>query len=1023
MKFFRFQNLTLILLFSALNFIAFSQAAVIKGKVKDSEGNPIFNATVMLEGQSKGATTDDKGFYEIKNINPGTYNLIFRFTGLVSIKESITLTANQILVKDATLEKLTKDIDEVVVIGYGTTRTKDLTGSATIINEKNFAQGSLSTPEQLLMGKVSGLKITSNDGAPGSGSTLRLRGGTSLNASNDPLIVVDGVPLDNGGIAGVANPLSLINPNDIASFVILKDASATAIYGSRAANGVILITTKKGDGINMDKLKVVFDTKNSISTIAKYAQVLDGDEFRRLVTEHGTPAQQALLGTANTDWQKEVFRNAFVTDNNISLTGGLKKLPYRLSAGNRLENGLLKRDQFMRTSVSLNLNPSFFKKHLQLEINQKYVQTKSFFANRGALGAAYFDPTKPVYSDTTIYGGYYEWIDNSNKPNTLSARNPVGLINQRDDRSNVSRYIGNLKVTYKLPFFPMVKAVVNVGTDQSEGTGEVITQASSASGYFTQGSYNTYRSTKANKLIEAYANFNNGEKNSKHILDVTAGYSYQDWRYSSPNLPVYNQAQDSIISAAAANPAYSKNALLSFYARGIYSFDNRYVINASLRRDGSSRFSPEARWGLFPAVSAAWIVTGEKFMKNVTWMSMMKVRAGFGITGQQDGIGDYAYISNYYQGATNAQYAFGGQYYTQLRPGGFDANLKWETTKSYNVGVDFGFLKDRFSGSVDLYRKETSDLLATVNVPAGTNFTNEILTNVGSMLNQGIEMSVNAGLFATKTMRLDLIANASHNINQVVKLSQVQDPNAVGILVGGISGGIGNTVQVQRVNYPTYSFLVYEQKYDANGKMIESGSYKDPNNPDFNGDGLINALDKWSDMEAFVDRNGDGVINIKDRYIYGKVAPNWFTGLALNFTYKKWFAGFSFRTELGGHIYNNIHSNSATFQSVNGTQGFLSNISSLYYEDEVQKITTNQLLSDHYMEKANFLRMDYFNLGYNFGKMKFTSNKVGLNATFVVQNVFVITKYSGQDPEVGGGIDNNIYPRPRVFSLNLSFDF
>ncbi|MBU3659757.1 MAG: SusC/RagA family TonB-linked outer membrane protein [Flavobacteriales bacterium] len=1016
----RFKSFALSFLFLAVSFVAFNQNATIKGKVTDVDGAPLFNATIILEGQGKGATTDDKGMYEIKNVNPGTYTLIFRFTGLVSKSESITLAASQILIKDATLLKDIKDLEEVVVIGYGTTRTKDLTGSATVINEKNFSQGSLSTPEQLIMGKVSGLKITTNDGAPGSGSTLRLRGGTSLNASNDPLIVVDGVPLDNGGIAGVANPLSLINPNDIASFVVLKDASATAIYGSRAANGVILITTKKGDGLNLDKLKVVFDTKHSMSTIAKYADVLNGDELRRLVSENGTPAQSALLGTANTDWQKEVFRTAYVTDNNVSLTGGIKNLPYRLSIGNRFENGLLKDDRFIRTSASLNMNPTFFKKSLQVEFNQKLIQTNSVFANRGALGAAYFDPTQPVMSGSEALGGYYEWIENSGAPNTLAPKNPLGLIKQRDDRSKVARYIGNLKLTYKLPFFPMVKAVVNVGTDQSEGTGEVSTQASSASGYFTGGSFNTYRSTKGNKLIEAYANFNTAEKKSKHLIDLTAGYSYQDWFSSSPNLPVYNQAGDSIISPAAANPFYTKNALLSFYARGIYTFNDRYVINASLRRDGSSRFSPEARWGLFPAVSAAWIVTGEKFMQKAAWVSLLKVRAGFGITGQQDGIGDYAYISNYYEGATTAQYAFGGQYYTQLRPGGFDANLKWETTKSYNIGLDFGILKDRFSGSIDLYRKETSDLLATTTVPAGSNFTNEILTNVGSMLNQGIEMSLNAGLFATKTMRLDLTANASHNVNRVTKLTQVEDPNSVGILVGGISGGIGNTIQVQRVGYATYSFLVYEQQYDTDGSLIEVGQQA---SIDVNNDGSITSADKWQDKHAFVDRNGDGTINIEDRYIYDKVAPNWFTGLALNFSYKKWFAGVSMRTELGGHIYNNIHSNSATFQSINGTQGFISNISSLYYEDEVRNITTNQLLSDHYMEKANFLRMDYFNLGYNFGKLKALGNKVGLNATLVVNNVFVLSKYKGLDPEVGGGIDNNIYPRPRVYSLNLTFDF
>ena len=993
---------------------------VVKGKIADSDGNALFNAKVTIEGTTRGAVTDEKGNYEINGLAPGNYNLLYKYVGLLPKTEAVVIKGNDVIVKDVVLTKDTKALDEVVVIGYGTTRTKDLTGAATIINEKNFVQGSLSTPEQLIMGKVAGLKVTSNDGAPGSGSTLRLRGGTSLNASNDPLIVVDGVPLDNGGISGVANPLSLINPNDIASFVVLKDASATAIYGSRAANGVILITTKKGDGLKNSKLKIVFDTKHSISTISKYFDVLSGDSLRRLMATNGTAAQQALLGTANTNWQKEVFRKAYITDNNLSLTGGIKGLPYRLSVGNRLENGILKRDQFMRTSVSLNLNPSFFKNHLMVETSQKYVQTQSFFANRGALGAAYFDPTQPVYSGTNALGGYYEWVDANGKPNTLAPKNPVGLLNQRDDRSNVSRYIGNVKLSYKLHFFPMLKAVVNVGTDQSEGHGQVTVPATSATGYYSKGSHSEYSTKKGNRLIEAYANFNNGEKNSKHLVDLTAGYSYQDWYTSSPNNATYNEAGDSIINPAAANPYFTKNALLSFYARGIYSFDNRYVLNASIRRDGSSRFSQENRWGIFPAVSGAWLINNEKFMKKVNWISMLKVRAGFGVTGQQDGIGDYSYISNYYQGATTAQYAFGGQYYTVMRPAGFDANLKWETTKSYNIGIDYGILKDRVSGSVDVYQKNTSDLLATVAVPAGTNFTNEILTNVGSMLNRGIELSINAGLIAKKDMRLDLTANLTHNLNQVTKLSQIDDPNSTGILVGGISGGIGNNIQVQRVGYPTYSFLVYEQKYDSNGKMIESGTQA---NVDLNGDGVITSADKWKDTDAFVDRNGDGVININDRYIYGKVAPNVFAALALNFQYKKWYAGFSMRTELGGHIYNNIHSNTATFQSVNGTQGFVNNISSLYYQDEIQKVTTTQLLSDHYMEKANFLRMDFINFGYNFGKLKFTKNKIGLNASFICQNVFVLTKYSGQDPENGGGIDNNIYPRPRVYSMNLTFDF
>lgn len=1005
-----------LLLSFGFSLVAFAQTGV-KGTITDAAGTPLYNASVLVEGLGKGAVSNDNGYYEIKDLKPGSYNLIYKFQGFNNQNDQVTVVANQMVTNNFQFAGKVQDVGDVVVIGYGTQRTKDLTGSAAIINEKNFVQGSLATPEQLIMGKVAGLKVTSNDGAPGSGSTLRLRGGTSINASNDPLIVVDGVPLDNGGIAGAANPLSLINPNDIASFVVLKDASATAIYGSRAANGVILITTKRGSASN--DVKVTLDSKTSMSTIAKYFDVLSADSLRNLVNANGTAQQKALLGDSSTDWQKQVFRSAIVSDNNVSITGGIQNLPYRLSVGNRIDNGILKRDQFARTTASLNMNPSFLDKTLQVEANLKYVQTASFFANRGALGAAFFDPTQPIYSGNEAYGGYFEWIDN-NKPNTLSARNPLGLIEQSTDQSKVNRAIANAKLTYNLPSLPALKATVNVGGDFSEGTGYVITPASSASGFYTNGSYINYRTTKRNKLFESYLSYNSGSKWENQTLEVVAGYSYQDWDTYSPNNPTWNEAQDSIIAPASAFPFFTRNVLMSYYGRAIYNYDSKYVVNVSLRRDGSSRFSPDTRWGLFPAASAAVILSEMDFLKNNKNINMLKVRAGWGVTGQQDGIGDYAYIGNYFQGATTAQYAFGGQYYQVLRPAGFDANLKWETTTSYNLGVDFGIKNDRISGSVDVYQKDTKDLLATVPVPAGTNFTNEILTNVGAMQNRGVEVSLNTGLIATKDMRLDWTINATYNKNEVLKLAQVLDTTSPGVLVGGIGGGIGNTIQAHQIGYPTYTFFVLEQQYDSQGRVIEVGSQAEI---DMNGDGQITAADKWKDTNAFVDRNGDGIINVKDRYYAGQAAPKMFFGTAFNFQYKNWYAGFSARAEMGATIYNNIHSNSATFQTIDGTKKYLNNISSLYYQDEVQRTTASQLMSDHYLESANFLRMDFINIGYNFGKLGFAKEKVGLNANFVVQNAFVVTKYSGQDPEIGGGIDNNFYPRPRVYSVNLTFNF
>lgn len=980
------------------------------GKIIDENNELVIGATVKINELSLGSSTDLEGQFFISKIPTGNYEVSISAVGYKNLTQLIQfssdVTTNFVLKEDVQL------LDEAVVIGYGTARTKDLTGSAVAISEDKFLKGSLATPEQLIMGKVPGLKVTSNDGAPGSGSTLRIRGGTSINASNDPLIVIDGVPIDNGGIAGAANPLSLINPNDIESFVVLKDASASAIYGSRAANGVILITTKKGDG----KLSVTVNQKTSVSTIAKYADVLSGDSLWNLIHTNGSTSQIELLGDSNynTDWQREVFRTAIINDFNVAVSQKI----FRFSYGNRIDNGLLKRDQFMRNNISLNLNPTFFDKQIALELNNKLVQTNSNFTDRGALGAAYFDPTKPAMSTDSSYGGYFEWLQNNGTPNTLAAKNPLGLINQKNDKSQVQRYIGNVKISLNPSILPELTLNYNAGLDFSEGKGTVEVLSSSATGYFTEGSFNRYRSFKRNYLSEAYLNYNNRNDSTNSYLDFTAGYSYQYWNSNSPNLPVYNQIEDSIIYPAAENPFFTENAIMSFYGRAIYNIKDKYVFNATLRRDGSSRFSPESRWGWFPSYSAAWIISEESFMSAISSLNYLKLRAGYGINGQQDGIGDFGYISNYFIGNSTAQYGFDNTFYLVYRPSGFDGNLKWEETKSYNIGLDFGLLKDRISGSVDLYSKITSDLLATVSVPAGTNFTNQVLTNVGGMSNRGVELNFNIGLIQQRDLRLSLSTNFTYNENRVTKLALIEDTASIGIQVGGIAGAIGNTVQVHSINYPTFSYLLYEQLYDENGTMIQVGEQA---NSDINGDGIIDNADTWQTIHAFNDRNEDGVITPEDKYISYNPVPKFLIGAAINVSHKNWYSSLSFRSEIGGYIYNNIHSNAATFQAINGTQDFLSNISSLYYEDEVQNVSDFQLQSDHYLEKANFLRVDFFNVGYNFNNL--INNKTSLDISLSVQNLFLITKYSGLDPELGGGIDNNIYPRPRIYSLNLKFNF
>jgi len=983
----------------------------LSGNVNDEKGDAIIGAYIKIPNLNLATSTDITGDYTMKNISQGEIKIEFSAVGFLKVSKSINFSKDLIL--NIVLKEDIQLLDEAVVIGYGTARTKDLTGSAVAISEDKFLKGSLATPEQLIMGKVPGLKVTSNDGAPGSGSTLRIRGGTSINASNDPLIVIDGVPVDNGGIAGAANPLSLINPNDIESFVVLKDASASAIYGSRGANGVILITTKKGEG----DLKITINQKTSLSTIAQYADVLSGDSLRNLIYNNGSANQIELLGDSNynTNWQKEVFRNTIVNDFNVAVS----KKYWRFSYGNRVDNGLLKRDQFIRNNISLNLNPTLFNEQLKLEFNNKLVQTNSRFADRGALGAAYFDPTKPVYSQNEVYGGFYEWTQNNGNPNTLAAKNPVGLINQKNDLSSVQRYIGNSKFSYNPKFLPDLTFNYNAGFDFSKGEGTVEVLSSSASGYFSEGSFNRYNSNKRNYLSDAYINFNNRNDSSKNYLDITSGFSYQYWNSNSPNLPVYNQSEDSIIYPAVENPFFTENAIMSFYGRAIYNINDKYVINATLRRDGSSRFSPEARWGFFPSYSAAWIVSEEKFMSNFSKINYFKIRFGYGVNGQQDGIGDYGYISNYFIGTSTAQYGFDNNFYYVYRPAGFDGNLKWEETRSNNLGIDFGLLNDRVSGSLDLYNKITSDLLATVSVPAGTNFTNQILTNVGGMSNKGIELNLNIGLIQEKDFNLSVSANFAYNQNRVTKLSLIEDTSTIGIQVGGIAGGIGNTVQIHSLNNPTFSFLLYEQLYDQSDLPIQVGEQA---TIDINNDGVIDGTDKWQTIHAFNDRDGDGIISPSDKYIINKPIPDLLIGGAINLNYKNWYSSISFRSEIGGYIYNNIHSNAATYQSINGTQGFLSNISSLYYESEVQNISDYQLQSDYYLEKANFFRVDFFTIGYNVGD--FLDNKVkNIDISISVQNLFLLTKYSGLDPEIGGGIDNNIYPRPRVFTLNLNFNF
>lgn len=964
--------------------VSFAQTKVITGKVTDSkDGSAVSGATVAAKGSRGGTQTGADGSFSLSVDNAVT-TLVISYVGFTTQEVSIdgkTSVEVSLVVNNQTL-------GEVVVTGYGSVRRKDLTGSIATIGTKDFVKGPLTSPEQLINGKVAGVQITTGGGAPGAGSRIRIRGTSSLQGggSNDPLIIIDGVPVDQqSGISGAANPLALINPNDIETFNILKDASATAIYGNRATNGVIIITTKKGKS---GKLKISFSTLNSLSVAGDKVDVLSAEEFKNVVNGKGNTSQKGLLGTSNTNWQDLIYQTAFMTDNNIALTGGLEKVPYRLSLGYLNQDGILKTGNLSRVSTALNLNPRLLKNALKVDLNFKAAFTKNTFANEGAIGgAAFFDPTQTVKRNDNRFGGYWEWLANNNQPDGLAPKNPVGLLNLRDDKSNVTRIITNIQLDYTLPFLKALRANLNVGYDYSKGEGTVYIPDSAAMTYTRGGVNNQYQQTKKNKLLEFYLNYVKDIKSIKSRLDVMAGYGYQDFMRQSPNYPD-NRANGTVFAPAAPFPFETQNTLISFYGRLNFSINNKYLFTASYRRDGSSRFSPDNRWGGFPSAAFAWNIAEEPFLKGSKVLSSLKLRAGYGETGQQEIGNDYAYIANYTLGTQTAQYQFGSNFYQVNRPVGYDANIKWEQTSTFNVGIDFGFLNGRISGSVDYYNKETEDLLSFIDVPAGTNFTNRIFTNVGDMNNKGVEFVLNTNILKKKKLVWDLGFNVTYNKNEITRLTKIDDPTFIGVATGGISGGVGNTIQIHSVGYQPNSFFVLQQVYDNAGKPIEG---------------------------LYVDQNGDGIVNNLDYYRYKSPEPLWMVGFTTSVGYGNWNFSTVLRSNLGQYMYNNMFSAHGTFQP--SSVLFLGNLHRNYLETG---FANSQYFSDYYMENSSFLRMDNFTVSYDFGKV--FNNKANLRATANVQNVFVVSKYKGLDPEIAGGIDNNFYPRPRVFSLGFNLD-
>lgn len=958
-----------------LSVSAFAQQIDVKGHVKDATGEDVIGATVRVDGTLTATVTDFDGNFTLKA--PKNASVTVTYVGYQSQTVKVAPTLQITLQDDATV------LQNVVVIGYGTARKSDLTGSVSTVSAEDFNGGSINSAEQLINGKVSGVQIMSNSGSPTQGSTIRIRGGASLNASNDPLFVVDGVPIETNGIAGSSNPLSMINPADIESMTVLKDASSTAIYGSRASNGVLLITTKKG---GKDKLKVSFVTTNSLSTKTKTADMLSADEFRTAVNAYGTAQQKGLLGNTSTDWVDEIFRTAFSTDNNVSVAGRAGFLPYRVSLGYTNQQGILDSDKMERYTGSLMLTPSFLDDHLKLTLNAKGTLSKNRFADSGTIyNASSFNPTVPVRSGKQRFGGWWEAISPGGVPD--ATKNPVGMLDYVEHTGNVKRVIGNFDVDYKMHFLPELKAHVSLGLDYAEGYGLYYVPDGMAMNFEIGGQNNKYGPQKnTNKLFTAYLNYNKYFEQMKSNVDLTAGYDYQMWTNKSDAYDQYNVFGEVQGHTAATD---QRHALVSWYGRVNYSFADRYLLTATLRADGTSRFSKDNRWGYFPSVGLGWRVHEEAFMKNVKWIDNLKLRVSYGETGQQEIGSNYGYMPVYNLSNPGAYYLMGGTYIPMYRPQAYIENLKWESTSSWNYGFDLSVLDNRLNFSFDYYTRQTKDLLAEVPVPAGANFNSRMTTNVGNVDSKGIEMTVSATPVQTKDLTWDVSLNATWQSMKVKNLSLVPGTAAVNTLAGPTFDSY--SIQVLSEGYEPYMFYLYHQLYDEAGRPIEG---------------------------CYADLNGDGVIDNDDRYRVKSPAPDWIFGFSTSLTYKQWSLSTSLRANVGNYVYNGSAMNMGAWETVSFNNYQLNNLNANFQETGFQH---RQRLSDYYLENASFLKMDNLSLRYTFGRVApWISN---LYASLMVQNVFTITKYKGVDPEVPSGCDSNFYPRPRTYSLAIGIDF
>ena len=983
--------LAVIALSGVMSFTASAQGYAVRGVVVDALG-PVIGAAVLEAGTTNGAVTDLDGNFSFRVSSPDATVEVSCIGYTTQTFKASAIPATIVLVED------NEFLDEVVVIGYGTVKKSDLTGSVATVKADEINKGVITTPADLLRGKSAGVVVTAGSGMPGSGATIRIRGGSSINASNDPLIVIDGLPVSNDGISGMSDPLSSINPEDIESFTVLKDASATAIYGSRASNGVIVITTKKGAKTATTLPKVAIDFTASVNTIAKYNQLLDKDGIVNIIRsfygENSTAEANLGLGGKlyDTDWQREIYQIAPTYDGNISFNGRLGFLPYRLSGGFTSQNGTLKGSKMNRGTLSLNLSPTFFDNHLTVNLNGKGTYSKNWYANQDAIGAAnHYDPTKPV-KDPSGLNGYTTWYDKSGNINTMATMNPVGLLDAKTDWADAYRFIGNAQFDYKIHGFEALRLNLNLGMDWALSSGLTeVAMGSEASYHNTNqsggGAHTDYDYSRMNTTLEFYADYNKTFA-EKHLVDLMAGYSWQ--RFYSES----NSLTKRISDKATLNDSHNKGELylISFFGRANYGFADKYLLTATVRADGTSRFQNH-KWGIFPSVAFAWNVKKEDFMSFADRMSTFKVRLSWGQTGQQEVGGYYDTFAQFLTTQLGSGYYFDGQLVQPVAALGYSADLKWETTTTYNAGVDLGFWNDRLTVSLDAYKRDTKDILNFIPVPGLSNLTNYLNTNIGSMTNLGFEIDANAILVETRDMSWTLGANMAYNRNRITKLT-ASDDNATGVETGGISGGTGNNVQMHQVGYPMRTFYLYQQVYDKNGNPVNG---------------------------VYVDQNGDGQITADDKIFTHKPDADVTVGFNTSLSYKNWTAALSGHAAIGNWVYNNVASDTEMLADL-WTNSFIGN---RLASATRSMFSQAQYLSDYYLENASYLKLDNFTVGYTFPKLfNITQDRsASLNIFGTVQNICTLTRYSGIDPEVYGGIDGTLYPRPRTFVAGVKFNF